>query len=533
MPNSKILPQEIFQRREELGLKNSISLLIKIIETDPNDNKRQSAIKYLGLISNDSALLKKESFKIFENLLISDNNIDIKCEAAKALGKSRHESALKPLKWTLEQEPIEMQVKISVLKAIRKIRFQIPEIQLFIKELDSNYQSIKELVKNQLLTLDPETLIKILLESLKDDIFSENHKKEAIILIGLELSSINISFQDSSFLEIKYPKIISMLNQHRTILLEAIVPNLKEENLKLMNSVLTIFKLLGNEINDDLIGFLRYDDFIIKKNAIKLIGKLHVKEGVNLLLENLDNMYEEVSKASIEALGEIGEILAVPELLKVLDIEDVHYEYIDLDFKFYILDAIKKIYQNNKDASFNFLYSKLETDNDVLKESVAYILGEIAYEEFIAPLLKLLNEKNFDTRKNAIIALGKIGNKGVIEPLLNIVKDPNNYWLLKKVAVDALYNIYIKNLYAKVNKSAESERSFVIYKEKLIDYLNNNLDENFKVKLSLIKFLGVFGDNSALNALLRQVNDFQRVVRIAASKAIKKIEKRLEDENEN
>ncbi|MHA1660371.1 MAG: HEAT repeat domain-containing protein, partial [Promethearchaeota archaeon] len=76
MTNSKILPQEIFQRREELGLKNSISLLIKIIETDPNDNKRQSAIKYLGLISNDSALLKKESFEIFENLLISDNNID-------------------------------------------------------------------------------------------------------------------------------------------------------------------------------------------------------------------------------------------------------------------------------------------------------------------------------------------------------------------------------------------------------------------------------------------------------------------------
>ncbi len=533
MPNSKILPQEIFQRREELGLKNSIGLLIKIIEADPNDNKRQSAIKFLGLIRNDSTLLKKESFEIFENLLISDNNIDIKCEAAKALGKSRHESALKPLKWALEQEPIDIQIKISILKAIRKIRFQIPEIQLFIKELDNNYHSIKELVKNQLLSLDPETLIKILLESLKEDIFSENHKKEAIILIGLELSSINISFQDSSFLKIKYPEILSMLNQNKNILLESIVPNLKEENLELMNSVLIIFKLLGNEINEGLIGFLRYDDFIIKKNAIKLIGKLHVKEGVNSLLENLDDMYEEVSKASIEALGEIGEISAVPELLKVLDIEDVHYEYIDLDFKFYILDAIKKIYQNNKDASFNFLYSKLETDNDVLKESVAYILGEIAYEEFIAPLLKLLNEKNFDTRKNAIIALGKIGNKEAIDPLLNIVKDPNNYWLLKKVAVDALYNIYIKNLYAKGSKSAESERSFVIYKEKLIEYLNNNLDENFKVKLSMIKFLGVFGDNSALNALLRQVNDFQRVVRIAASKAIKKIEKRLEDENEN
>ena len=60
-----------------------------------------------------------------------------------------------------------------------------------------------------------------------------------------------------------------------------------------------------------------------------------------------------------------------------------------------------------------------------------------------------------------------------------------------------------------------------------------SIDENFKVKLAIIKFLEVFGGNTALNAVLRQLDNFYRVVGIAATRAIKKIEKRIELEQEN
>ena len=64
MTYSKILPSEIFQRRDEIGIKNSVNMLFKIIEEEKDDIKRKSAIKYIGLINSNSDILKKECFEI-------------------------------------------------------------------------------------------------------------------------------------------------------------------------------------------------------------------------------------------------------------------------------------------------------------------------------------------------------------------------------------------------------------------------------------------------------------------------------------
>ena len=262
-----------------------------------------------------------------------------------------------------------------------------------------------------------------------------------------------------------------------------------------------------------------------------MCGKLKLNKSVDLLITNLDNIYNEVSIASIEALGEIGDLSAVPELLDILDIEDISFEYTDLDMKLYILDAIKRIYSNNRDASFDYLYSGLKKDNDTIKESIVFILGEIGKEEFVKPLGSLLNVRNLDVRKNTVIALGKIGNVASLEDLYKILEDQNSYWLIKKVAVDAIYNIIQRNWYRRKEEEKEVQRLLNQNIAKLIDHLGNQTDENFKVKISLIRLLETYGDNRALSALLKRVNDFHRVVRIRASNAIKKIEERLELEN--
>ena len=88
--------------------------------------------------------------------------------------------------------------------------------------------------------------------------------------------------------------------------------------------------------------------------------------------------------------------------------------------------------------------------------------------------------------------------------------------------------ITLKNIYA-INKDPRDKRFFKKQTEKIIIYLNQTSDY-YKVKLSVIKFLEDFGEKTALNCLLKQVNNFHRIVRISSSKAIKKIEKRLEEE---
>ena len=470
-----------------------------------------------------------QCFETIENVLISDDVIEIKCEAAKALGKIGSEKGLKPLKWILEQGPCDIEVKIASLKSIQKIRFEEPEIKLFIKELDNEFNSVKEFISIQLLSLNPEILISKLLDALKDKKISNQFKLELIKLIGYELSSINISFEDKSYLKVKYPEILMDLSKNKILLLEVITQILREEDSDLMISAVSILKILGHEIEEDIIKLLLLDDFIVKKNAIVLCGQLKLKEAVDLLITNLDNIYNEVSIASIEALGEIGDLAAIPELLNVLDIEDVSFEYSDLDMRFYILDAIKNIYSNNKNASYEHLYNSLGKDNNTIRESVAFILGEIGKEEFVKPLCKLLGIKNLDVRKNTIIALGKIGNMEPLDPLLNILNDDKSYWLIKKVAIDAIYNIFQTNWYRMKDDEIRRElnRDIAIMNE----HLGNEENENFKVKLSLIKVLETFGGEHALGALMKRVNDFHRVVRIHASNAIKRIEERLELEN--
>ncbi|MFX0021033.1 MAG: HEAT repeat domain-containing protein [Candidatus Hermodarchaeota archaeon] len=527
----KIQPREIYQRTEELGLENSANMLTEIIEKGKDNNKRREAIKYLGLISNTSTKLKNECYGLFENLLVSDDIIDIKCEAAKALGRIKNQKALKPLKWVLEQEPINNEMKLSVLKAIKKTRFDTAEIKLFISELDNTSNSIREYVSIELLGIDPVNLINVSLESLKNKKFSKKHKIELIKLMGYEISSINVSFEDKSYLKIKYPEILSNLIDNKSVLLDVITQILKEEDSNLMDSAVAILTILGKEIEKDIIKLLLIDDFIVKKNAVLLCGRLKLKDAVDLLISNLDDIYNEVSIAAIEALGEIGDLSAVTELLDVLDIEDVSFEYTDLDMKLYILDAIKKIYQNNPNASYDYLYNSLKKENNTVRESVAFLLGEIGKEEFIKPLCELLKVRNLDVKKNTIIALGKIGNILPLGDMLNILEDENVYWLIKKVTIDAIYNIFQNNWY--INKGDTQNLKRILNKNIAIltDFLRIKESENYKVKLSLIKLLENFGGQPALEALIKRVNDFHRVVRIYASNAIKKIEERLELEN--
>ncbi len=531
MTKPKILPSEIYQRIEEFGLKTSVGMLTDIIELDRDDKRRIESLKYLALMSHNSPSIETECYDIFESILVSEEKVGIRCEAAKALGTIKHEKGLDPLKWVLEQNQINNQTKLSVLNAIRKIRFQEPEAQLFINELDSNFGSIKEYVSIQLLSLNPEILIPVLLDSLKNKDYSNQHKIELVKLLGLKLTSINISSDNVSDIIGDNHQILTNLIQNKINLLDIITLILREEDKELMNSAITILKILEEEIETNLIELALIDDFRVKKNAIVLIGKLKLKNAVDLLITNLDNIYNEVIIASIESLSEIGDISAVPELLNILDIEDASFEFLDFSFFSYILDAVKKIYLNNKNTPYDYLYASLAKDNNVLKESIAYIFGELGEDEFIGPLTDLLSVPNLDVKKNAIIALGKIGNVTPLEHLINVLTDDNSYWLIKKVTVDAIYTIFQNNWYRVQDDVKDIRRILNKNIAELVDYLGNSGEENFKVKLSLIRLLETYGDDHSLSALLKRVNDFHRIVRIRASDAIKRIQERLELEN--
>jgi HEAT repeat protein len=175
-------------------------MLTEIIESEEKSQRLES-LKYLGLLAGSAPSIKKECIEILENVLISDDNEEIRCEAAKSLGKIPHEKALEPLKWVLKEKKIDIDLKIAVLRSIASIRLEGEEIKLFINELGNKNSRIRGIIKNQLIQIDPEILIKNLAKSLSDDKYSINHKMEIIRLIGYELSSFNISLEDTGYIK--------------------------------------------------------------------------------------------------------------------------------------------------------------------------------------------------------------------------------------------------------------------------------------------------------------------------------------------
>ncbi|MHA1756520.1 MAG: HEAT repeat domain-containing protein [Promethearchaeota archaeon] len=533
MLDSKIQPKEVFLRRNELGLDQTIDLLYRLIEESEDIEIRRKAVKYIGLLGNSTENIKKECFKILENILLSVDDEELKCEAAKSLGILKVKSAIEPLSWTLKNKNINSKLKIACLKAISDIGLRNSEIKLFLEQLVNATEDIKQCVIDRLTLLEPNNLISNLLKFLQDDKISDALKKEIIKLINRMIKSINESLGDIKYLIIQYPEINQQLLTYKDSLLNTIVLNLDENDGEFLESAINILKLIKDEIKEYFLNFLEKDDFIIKRNSIELIGKLKIKNFkiTSKLIENLDDIYSEVSRAALRTLGEIGDEKAIPELLKILNEEEADFEYIDVDLKWCVIDSIKKILMNTPQPDYSYLLNTLDTDNDLIKESVAFILGEIGKSEFTESLISLfLNERNIEVRKSAIIALGKIGNKKALNLLLDVLDNDNIYWLLKKVAIDAIYNIYYRNL-KYYNSNSNVDREFIKNREKLIYFLKTHPNECFKVKLGLIKFLETFGDKTALDALIRLLNDFHRLVRISAEKAIKNIEKRLNPEN--
>jgi HEAT repeat protein len=483
-----------------IGLKNSFKMLSNIVTSNKDQSLRKDAIKYIGSFKSLPEFLKNECYNTLENVLISDKDIDIKCEAANSLGKLKFEKAIEPLKWILNQSNLNYRITLSALKAISEIQSK-PDANLFIDYLDSEYNSIREFVKYKLLDIQPEHLISKLLDYLGNSI-SNKHKTEIIKLIAEVVSSFNISYKDSSYLQKKYPEIISDLINNNNKLLD-IFSILEEKKSELKKALVTILSILRPQIDEDIISLLDYDDYIIKINAIEIIGKLRISRGINWLKRNLDDIYHEVSIAAIQALGEIGEPKIIPDLLKVLDIDDYEYQYIDYDMKWYIIDSIKEICLKNEKKSCDFLVDKLKTSNEIIKENVAFILGELKNKEFVDPLLNLLtSSENLDVKKNVIIALGKIGTIECLEPLVEILENEEIYWLLKKVSVDAIYNIYNKFWNIRDKIEIENKQLLVKNRARILDVLKNQIDECHKVKVAVIKFLEKFGDKTAIHALI-------------------------------
>jgi Leucine-rich repeat (LRR) protein len=114
-------PNKIYKDflKKNLDLHSATKLLLSLIENSDNDKIRVKSIKELGRIGSKD----KHTFRILENLLISDSNENIRNSAAFTLKNNFLDNILEPMKWALihEESPSCLNtIYFTLIKIIKK-----------------------------------------------------------------------------------------------------------------------------------------------------------------------------------------------------------------------------------------------------------------------------------------------------------------------------------------------------------------------------------------------------------------------------
>lgn len=214
-----------------------------------------------------------------------------------------------------------------------------------------------------------------------------------------------------------------------------------------------------------LIQNIQDDNFSISEEAVRLLGALKSQEALKCLIEALDHDDQLVRAGAAEALGEIGLEESVSALTKVVNSEKLKW--------------------------------------DLSKVKAVEALGKIGLDESVTILVQALNDKDDDVRTHAAMALGQIGSKVAIDPLVLVLQNDQSDFVVSSAA-EALIKI-------------DRESSISIF----LDSLNS---DNEITRHNAADALGSIGSIIAVKPLLTVLkNDQQRDVRDSAVKALGKI----------
>lgn len=191
--------------------------------------------------------------------------------------------------------------------------------------------------------------------------------------------------------------------------------------------LLPYFEKLGYV--DDYIHTIKHGNKWRRALAAEKLGRLRWHKATPWLIELLNDKSRDVRNMAVHSLGLIRDQGAIP----------------------HIIESIRRAVGNHEDISLRIVKSSLICYGEVvipflipeLKNSIwgiravaVDIMGEIANTAMLQPITDMLKDPEPDIRAKAAKVLGKIGDSSSVQPLLQIIEDP--VWVIRLHAVRAL-----------------------------------------------------------------------------------------------
>jgi len=279
----------------------------------------------------------------------------------------------------------------------------------------------------------------------------------------------------------------------------------------------------GDEVINGLVQRLSAEDNAGARNsAIEALVQIGVA-AVDPLLPLLETRDPDVRKFSIDVLGDIRDVRAVPGLMQKLKDGDENVR----------VAAAESLGKIRDRRAVDALIGCLTTnDQSWLDYAAAEALGEIGDERALGPLLAALGRSSL--REPVLESLGKIGNVQTLPPLINGLVDPLR--IVREVSVVALAAVSRKSLPADRGKISNAVRSGIA--DQAFPLLDELIDTSGgELQKAAVAVLGWTGRPSAVPKLLSLLRDEEmedvvvQALRHLGTEAVPLLLDRLGDDN--
>ena len=162
-----------------------------------------------------------------------------------------------------------------------------------------------------------------------------------------------------------------------------------------------------------LIKALSDRETVVRSSAAAALGKIKDHRSVPYLIEVTKDNESHVRHAAIEALGGMEDPMAIPAFIDALRDDKIGIRY-------EAATALGKFDDPRAAVAVDPLIHELGSKNVNIQASATYALVQIG-KPSVEPLIKALKDNDKTIRREAALALGKIGDDRGIDPLIELL----------------------------------------------------------------------------------------------------------------
>ncbi|MEZ7893066.1 MAG: HEAT repeat domain-containing protein [Candidatus Wallbacteria bacterium] len=476
-----------------------------------NDDICYWALKVLGFI------LKKDAIPTFVNLMKHPDN-NIRFYAVGGLGETRCEEAIDPLisalsdqAWLVRRHSFEM-IQIIGEMAIPKLK------QAFVDGNDDIKYWAVRLIALILKGNSIEILKKLL---------STPHKEIRYFVVSAlgetddpRAIPILVEMFKDDFWQIRQ-KAAEMIASIKFRAIPQVTKTLSNESEDVRYWAIQSLGMIGGEAMGPLLKLLAHPDKRMRLFAVKALGTLQNSEVIEPLIGALGDKSWPVRVSAADNLERIGEY-AIRPLIKAIGSDNT-------DISFWS----QKILQNFGDKAVQTLINSLQDKADKYRPHTIKALGRIGTKNSIKPLLEIISAGIIEECEVILESLSDIKNGQLIEYLLETVAttDDGNVvtWVSQILSTvkDAGKTVYFKALkHENISVRIQACKLLASYEgDDILKALWFAMqDKVLEVRIQAIKSVGEIGQGlNVIPYLLKLIKDQEILVRLEVYKLLAKI----------